>query len=151
MKRIALVALLVLSSVPAAAGSLFPNAKPCFIAGNAGYQLSDAAAAGTIIVRIDNAAAQPSLRMQLVDDASSADFVLIDDADTIDACKGLAAIKTLRLDPAAARADLTVTLSREPGDYKIFVRSTVYTDEDAAALFAVIFKGGAGREFARRN
>ena len=60
MKRTALIALLVLSSVPAAAGSLFPKAKPCFIAGNAGYQLSDAAAAGTIIVRIDNAAAQPA-------------------------------------------------------------------------------------------
>ena len=150
MKRIALVALLVLLSVPATAGSLFPDAKPCFIAGNAGYQISDSAA-GAIIVRIDNAAAQPNLRMQLVDDAGSADFVLVDDADTIDACKGIAAIKTIRLDPAAAHADLTVSLSREPADFKIFVRSDVYTEQDAAALFAVIWKGSSGREFARRN
>src|ERR1043165_5511656 len=111
MKSIAFVALLVLTSVPAAAGP-FSQAKPCFIAGSAGYQISESASAA-IIVRIDNAATAPNLRMQLVDDAGAADFVLVDD-DSVDACKGLAVIKNIRLDPAAARADLTVSLSREP-------------------------------------
>jgi hypothetical protein len=157
MTRIHIVSLLVLSvAVPAAtAGSFFgSSAKPCFIAGNAGYELSGSASAN-YTVRIDNAAARPNLRLQLVDDPTAADFVLVDDGDAADACKAATAIKSIRIDPTAANADLTVTLSRTAADYKIFVRSAHYTEQDAAALFAVIWqsshKTAASREFAERH
>ena len=52
-------------------------------------------------MRIDNTAASPSLRMQVVDDPAAADFVLVDDGDAADACKAATAIKSIRLDPAA--------------------------------------------------
>jgi hypothetical protein len=137
LKRTHIAALLVLIvAVPAAtAGSFFSsNAKPCFIADAAGYRISDSASAN-FTVRIDNTAAAPNLRMQLVDDP--------------------AAVKSIRLDPAASNADLTVTLSREPADYKIYVRSAGFSEQDAAALFAVFWqearKTGSGREFAARN
>ena len=104
-------------------------------------------------MRIDNAAAQPDLRMQLIDDAALADFVLVDDGDST-ACTG--AVRSIRLDSAAAKADLTVSLSRAPADYKIYVRSAGFSQQDAAALFAVLWQAarmtaGSGREFAARN
>ena len=45
-----------------------------FIAGSAGYRLSDANSANHII-RIDNAATKAALRMQLVDNPAQADFM----------------------------------------------------------------------------
>jgi hypothetical protein len=35
---------------------------------------------------------------------------------------------------------MTVALSREPADYKIYVRSATFSQQDAAALFAVIWQ-----------
>ena len=94
--------------------------------------------------------------MQLVDDSAAADFVLIDDGDAVNACTGLTAIQSIRLDPAAVNADLTVSLSRAPAAYKIYVRSASFSQQGAAALFAVIWQttrktADSGREFAARN
>ena len=125
MKPTHIAALLVLVvAVPAAAaGSLFSsNAKPCFIAGASGYQIS-ASASADVTARIVSTTAKPSLRMQLVDDSSAADFVLVDDSDTVNACTDAAAVQSIRIDPNARNADLTVVLSRQPADYKIYVRS----------------------------
>jgi hypothetical protein len=143
--------------LPAAnAGSFFASsAKSCFIAGASGYRISEDASAD-FTVRIDNTAAQPNLRMQLVDDSAAADFVLVDDGDAVNACTGAAAIQSIRLDPAAVNADLTVSLSRATASYKIYVRSASFSQQDAAALFAVIWQtarktADSGREFAARN
>jgi len=157
MRRTHIAALLVvIVAVPAAAaGSFFSSAaRTCFAAGNIGYRFSDSAPAN-LTVRIAGAAERPNLRVQLVEDAAIADFVLVDDAATRDACAGLAAIENIRIDPAARDADLTLALSREPADYKIYVRSAAFSEQDAAALFAAIWKNshraGFGREFAARN
>lgn len=152
---IALMALIV--AVPAAtAGTLFSSsrAKPCFIAGSIAYELSGAASA-THTVRIDNAAVKPDLRMQLVDNPAQADFVLVDDADAANACGTGTKIESIRVDAAAANPELTVTLSNRPADYKIYLHSTHYSEQDAAALFAVIWqkagRTGSLRSFANRN
>jgi hypothetical protein len=157
MKRTHIAALLVLVvAVPAAAASSFfsSTAKPCFAAGASGYRFSNSPAAD-FTVRIGSAAVNPSLRMQLVDDPAGADFVLLDDSSTTNACADVSAIKSIRIDPAARAADLTVVLSHQPADYKIFVRSAGFSEQDAAALFAVIWKSarmaGSGRRFAARN
>jgi hypothetical protein len=145
MKRTHIISLLALIVVvPAAtAGSFFSstakNAKPCFSAGNAGYQLSGSAAAD-YTVRIDNSAQAPSLRMQIVKDPDAADFVLIDDGDSDEACGANTAVRSIRLDPQAAKPDLTVALSQADAQYKIYVQSAHYTEQDAAALFAVIWQ-----------
>lgn len=148
MRRTQLIALMALIvAVPVAtAGGYFGSgntsaAKPCFIAGNAGYRLSSAKSANHVI-RIDNAAVKPALRMQLVDDPAQADFVLVDDADNAGTCATASRIESIRLDPAAARPELTVTLTHAPAEYKIFVRSAHFTGEDAAALFAVMWHKG---------
>jgi hypothetical protein len=158
MTRTHIATLMVLAAaIPAAtAGSFFtPSDKPCVIAGAAGYRISDSTAAD-FTVRIDNTAAQPDLRMQLVDDSAAADFVLVDDGDADNACTGATAVKSIRLDPSALHASLTVSLSRAPADYKIYVRSASFSQQDAAALFAAIWQtarntAGSGREFAARD
>jgi hypothetical protein len=152
MKRVRLVALLLLAvATPGSAGSLFSSgAKPCFVSGEAGYQISEATDAD-FTVRVDETAAHPSLRMQLVDDAALADFVLVDDANTAASCSELRAVQSIHVDGAAADADVTVALSRQPADLKIFVRSAVYSAADAAALFAVIWKGAGKRVVAHRD
>jgi hypothetical protein len=156
MTRTHIVSLLALIvAIPATAGSFFSSsARPCFVADTTGYEIS-AGASANFTVRIDNTAASPSLRMQLVDDPATADFVLVDDGDAAAACKAAGAIKSIRIDPAAANADLTVALSQQPADYRIYVRSAHFTAQDAAALFAVIWqnarKTGSGREFAARH
>jgi len=153
MKRTHAAALLaLLVAIPAAtAGSLFArNEKPCFAAGDAAYRISDGATAD-VTVRIDNAAAHPDLRMQLTDDAASADFVLVDDAEANNACRGT--VQSIRVDPAAHHPDLTVALSRAPAAYKIYVRSAGFSREDAAALFAVLWRnaGKTARQVAARD
>jgi hypothetical protein len=154
----------LIAAVPAAtAGSLLspPDGKPCFIAGDTGYVLSDAksdtksdAISATHIVRIDNAATRPSLRMQLVNNPAQADFMLVDDGRADRTCASAATIDSIRLDAKAARPQLTVTLSRAPADLKIYVRSAYYTEQDAAALFAVMWHKanatGSIRSFAKK-
>jgi fructose-specific component phosphotransferase system IIB-like protein len=150
MRRIPIVSLLALAAlVPGvAAMSHFSadgkvtSAKPCFVSGNAGYQFS--ASNARHIVRIDNTAAKPQLRMQLVDDPAAADFVLVDDSDATMACTGVTVVEIINIDAAAQNPDLTVAVSREPADYKIYLHSDVYTEQDAAALAAVIWQN-AGR------
>jgi hypothetical protein len=142
MKRTHIIALVVLAAaIPAtAAGSFFKSdAQRCFSAGSAGYLIADHGSAN-YTVRIDNAAPHPKLRMQLVNDPLRADFVLIDDSGEAGACAGVSTIKSIRVDPAARQPDMTVALSREPADYKIYVRSATFSQQDAAALFAVIWQ-----------
>ena len=109
-----------------------------------------AVTAADYTVRIDNAAPGPNLRLQMVDDPAAADFVLVDDGDAAEACKG-AAIKTIRIDATAAEPDVTVALTRTAADYKVFLKSSNFTEQDAAALFAVIWrsarKPGTGLAF----
>ena len=158
MQRAHFISLMaVVIAIPAAtAASSFLSSdatadKPCFAAGNAAYEVSRGASAD-YTVRIDNTAVSPSLRMQIVDDPAAADFVLVDEDDAAQVCKEAASIKTIRIDAAAAAPDVTVSMTRSAADYKVFVKSATFTDEDAAALFAVIWrntrKTGAGLAFA---
>jgi hypothetical protein len=135
--------------IPAVAGGAYyslggrvASEKPCFVAGNAGYKFSTAGNARHI-VRIDNQAAKPHLRLQLVDDPAAADFVLVDDSDATATCKGVSVVESIHLDPAAAKPDLILSVSREPADYKIYLHSDNYNEQDAAALAAVIWQNAS--------
>jgi hypothetical protein len=116
--------------------------KPCFIAGNAGYVLASSGSARHV-VRIDNDATKPHLRMQFVNDPAAADFVLVDDSDASIACKGVSVVESILIDPAAAKPDLLIAVSRQPADYKIYLHSDNYDEQDAAALAAVIWQNAS--------
>jgi hypothetical protein len=88
-------------------------------------------------VRLDPAAATPDIRIQIVDSADAADFVFVDDGDAPPTCqhKG-AAVKTVKIDAAAADLTAAITADAALADYRIYVRSRWITPETAAALFA---------------
>ena len=159
MNRIAIAAVLgLVAAVPAAGARVYfakgPQQPPCFAAAGGAYRIADSTAAD-YTVRIDNGAANPSLQMQIVDDPAIADFVLVDDSDGADACRAAPAIRSVRVDPAAQAPDVTIAVSHAPSDIKIYVKSASFTEQEAAALFAVVWKDGrrnvAGRRIAARN
>jgi hypothetical protein len=145
-------------AVSAAAGSSFfagQNVDPCFITGSAGYRIADHGPA-RYTVRIDNAAPHPGLRLQVVDDPGKADFLLIDDNGSAGSCRDAATVNNIRINGGVADADLTVALSRAPAEHKIYVRSASFSERDAAALFAVMWRNaqtgaGAGGKIATRD
>lgn len=147
LRIVAIVAAIVAVPLAAAANlhlTTAPSAPPCFAYANGAYRITDNSAAN-VIVRIDNAAARPTLRLQVVNDPAIADFVVVDEQDHADACITTGSTKTVRIDPAAAVPDMTVALARETDTadsaaIKIYVNSATYSDQDAAALYAAIWQ-----------
>jgi len=154
MNRITIAGLLAaVLAVPAGAAGFYlsksPPPLPCFAAASGAYRMTDSAVAN-VTVHIDNSAPSPSLRLQVVDDPAIADFVVVDDNDGADACVATDATRTVRIDPAAQVPDMTIALSHAQSDFKladtgnagikIYVKSATFSEQDAAALYAAIWK-----------
>ena len=88
--------------------------------------------------------------MQLVDRAEIADFVLVDDFSGKEPapCRSSTPIQTVTLDADTAKPDVTVNLSADAAaaDYKIYVHSVRFSQQDAAALLAAMWKTDQRRE-----
>jgi hypothetical protein len=143
-------------ALPAAAHSAFaPKDAACFASGAATYQIANDAASPDFRIRIDGDAPSPDLRMRLVDRPEIADFVLVDDfsAGQTGACRSSTRIKTVKLDAETASPDVTVTLSAGAGkaDYTLYVHSVRFSQQDAAALLAALWKAEKRRELAART
>lgn len=139
-------------AVPAAAHSTFAPTKEslCFASGATTYQIARNATTPDYRIKIADASPHPDLRMQLVDRAEMADFVLVDDFSGKEqtACRSTTPIRTVTLDSGPAAPDVTVQLSADPAtsDYKIYVHSVRFSQQDAAALLAAMWKAGQQRE-----
>jgi len=146
-------------AVPAAAYAMkaapaTPKQAPCFASGASTYQIVANAAAPDYRIRIDAEAIRPDLRMQLVDRAENADFVLVDDfsGNESNTCKSSTPIRTVSLDSAAGKPDVTVHLSADAkgADYRLYVHSARFSQQDAAALLAAMWKADRRRQIAAR-
>jgi hypothetical protein len=85
--------------------------------------------------------------MRLVDRPEIADFVLVDDFSAGSGpCRSATRIQTVRIDAEAP--DVTVALSAGAGraDYTLYVHSVRFSQQDAAALLAAIWKAEKRRE-----
>jgi hypothetical protein len=156
MRRTHILAVLALAAaVPAAAaaaGSFFstsfaPPDGPCFVSGQTGYRLSSATRAD-YTVRV--APADADLVVELVNDPTAADFILIDDNSDIRSCERASAVRTVRLGSAGADADLTIAVTSEPGmgHLRVYAQAAGVSAQDAAALFAVAWKAPRKRQAA---
>jgi hypothetical protein len=138
-------------AVPAAAHSTFaPRTDDrCFNSGAASYRIESRAQAPDYRVRIASNAPSADLRMQLVDSPEIADFVLVDDFSAGDPapCRSAGPVRTVTLDGEVS-PDITVNLSAEndSADYRIYVHSVRYSQRDAAALLAAMWKADQRRE-----
>ena len=136
----AVVALLMVVGIPAAAKTLIRPAEKCFAADTTVYRFA-AASDRAMTVRVGGDVQAPDISIRLTDSPELADFILIDDQENAAACRrGPRTPSTaIRLD-ASGQPDLRVGLSDQPayGDYRIYVRSTMFSTEEAAALFAAM-------------
>jgi hypothetical protein len=141
-------------AVPAAAYAMkaVPKQPICFASGASTYQIVTNVTAPDYRIRIDAEAARPDLKMQLVDRPEHADFVLVDDFSSSEprTCKSSTPIRTVTLDAAAGLPDVTVKLSADAkgADYKLYVHSARFSQEDAAALLAAMWKADQRRAVA---
>jgi hypothetical protein len=143
--------LLTVIAVPAAAHSMFaPKQSQCFASGAATYQIASGAPSPDFRIRIESDAARPDLRMRLVDRAELADFVLVDDFSGQEPapCRSSTPIQTVALSSGDTPADVTVKLTADTGaaDYKIYVHSVRYSQQDAAALLAAMWMADRRRD-----
>jgi hypothetical protein len=129
-----------------------PKQPLCFASGASTYQIVATATAPDYRIRIDAEAARPDLRMQLVDRAENADFVLVDDfsGDEPRTCRSSTPIRTVTLDTATGKPDVTVQLSADAkgADYRLYVHSARFSQQDAAALLAAMWKADQHRQVA---
>ena len=153
MNRIQKTLILVAAvALPAAAHSTFAPTREtlCFASGATTYQIARNAPAPDFRIKIADTSAKPDLRMRLVDNAEQADFVLVDDfsAGEQAPCRSSTPLRTVALDAGTAKPDVTVTLSADAAlsDYQIYVHSVRFSQQDAAALHAAMWKSDQRRE-----
>jgi hypothetical protein len=151
-KTLVLVALV---ATPVAAHSMFATTDNlCFASGASTYKLSPKASSPDFRVRFDNGAAQPDLRIRLVDSAEIADFALADDFSGADSspCQPSTPIKTIAIDRDGNDPAIVVAMAAEMThpDYRIYVHSARYSHQDVAALMAAMWKARQRRELAAR-
>jgi len=122
----------------------------CFASGSATYRIAPDAAAPDFRIRIATDTTRPDLRMQLVDRPEAADFVLVDDfgSSAPMPCRSTTPVRTVALDAGEMTPDVTVKLSADnsEADYRIYVHSLRYSQHDAAALLAAMWKTDRQRE-----
>ena len=78
-----------------------------------------------------------TVRVQIVDSPEAADFAVIDDVDTQDneSCGVAGAAEYVSIIATGIKSDPVIYLSHdEGGDYRIYVRSKSFSEQEAAAL-----------------
>jgi hypothetical protein len=146
--------ILAMLAVPAGAHTfLAAPATLCFTNGLASYRISTRVTAPDYRVKIENKAARPDLRIAIVDTPDTADFVLVDDFAGIEssACAESTA-KTIKVGPSERAPDMTISLERDAAnpDYRLYVYSARFSNDQAAALLAVMSKRVATAKLAQR-
>jgi hypothetical protein len=139
------------SAVPLVLAGLFahsellPGPQPCIEAGGSSLQIAEAPWHADLQVTFTEVPAAATVRVQIVESAETADFVMVDGADSAEAnaCAGAPRFVAISAYPVASAP--VIYLSTDGGaDYKIFVRSKTFSLREAAAL-VVGANGGRAR------
>lgn len=126
-----------------AGNELVPSAQPCIALSGISLQIATGPWQSQLRVSFTDDPAAATVRVQLVDRADIADFVVTDDIDTADAesCGATNQPKFVGITTHATATEPVIYLSQDGGaDYRIFVQSRTFSAHDAAALVV-----GAGR------
>lgn len=120
-----------------ARGGLLPGPHPCIAISDTSVQISDVPWHADLHVAFTDDPAAATVRVQISDSAETADFVVVDDADSAErgACEASAATRFVAVSVNPASGAPVIYLTPDgPADYRIFVRSKTFTLRDAAAL-----------------
>jgi hypothetical protein len=120
-----------------ARGDFVSGTHPCIATGATSLQLASLPWQAQSHVSFTDDPARATVRVQVVDNAESADFAVLDDVDTTepDACSVTAATRFIGIADTSSGSEPVIYLSASSNaDYRIFVKSRSFTARDAAAL-----------------
>jgi hypothetical protein len=120
-----------------ARGELLPGPRPCIETGGISVQIATAPWHADLHVGFTDDPATATVRVQIVENVETADFVVVDDADSTDAnaCEANPAMRLVAVAAYPSASQPIIYLSRDGGaDYRIFVSSKTFSARDAAAL-----------------
>jgi hypothetical protein len=120
-----------------AGGELLPGTQPCISVGNTSLQIATTPWQSQLHVSFTDDPAAATVRVQLVERADIADFVVIDDMSTpdSDSCTVTRDTRFISIADHTSPAEPIIYLSSDGGaDYRIFVQSRTFTAREAAAL-----------------
>ncbi len=116
----------------------FAGPRPCVAVGSDSLQIASLPFHADLHVAFTDDPALATVRVALSDDAASADFAVIDDADTVEegSCEATPTTQFIAISAQPTSKAPVIYLSRDggPADYHIFVRSKHLTAREAAAL-----------------
>jgi hypothetical protein len=128
----------------------FGSPRPCLAVGSDSLQIADLPFTADLHVAFTDDPALATVRVAISDDATSADFAVIDDAEDADdgSCEATPATRFVAISARPTSKAPVIYLSRNggPADYRIFVRSRRLTDREAAAL--IVEAHGSPRQLA---
>ncbi|HEV7603248.1 MAG TPA: hypothetical protein VGO49_23715 [Bradyrhizobium sp.] len=130
-----------------ARSEFLPGPRPCIETGAMSVQIATAPWHADLHVGFTDNPAAATVRVQIVENAETADFAVVDDVDSADAnaCEANPAMRLVAVAVYPSASQPIIYLSRDGGaDYRIFVRSKTFSARDAAALI-VGANGGHAR------
>ena len=120
-----------------ARGELFGGPRPCIEVAGTTVQIAALSWQADLHVGFTSDPAHATVRVQISDNAETADFTVIDDVGTAEAgaCESGAPPRLIAISRQPSETDPVIYLSRDgPADYRIFVSSKSFSLLDAAAL-----------------
>jgi hypothetical protein len=142
--RILVSAIPLLAVAVVAHGRLLPGPHPCIAVAGTSVQIADLPWRAQLHVGFTEDPALATVRVSISDNAEAADFVMTDDIETADAgtCPASAATTLVAISAQTSGDMPLIFLSSDgPADYRIFVRSSSFSDRDAAALIVGAYGG----------
>lgn len=130
-----------------ARSALWSSSHPCIATSNISVEIAPLPWHADLHVAFTDDPAAATVRVQIAEDAETADFAFVDDNDAAEAsaCEASPA-HAVAIEDAdmVLRGTPVIYLTQDgPADYRIYVRSKTFTQRDAAAL--VVGAGIAGR------
>jgi hypothetical protein len=120
-----------------ARGEFPAGPRPCIAVGETSVRMASISWQAQQRVSFTADPARATVRVQIAENADAADFTVIDDIDTADsgACETTAPPQLVAISRNPSASEPVIYLSAEsPADYRIFVRSRIFSTRDAAAL-----------------
>lgn len=125
---------------------LFASVHPCIATAETSVEIAPMPWQAQRHVSFTSDPTEATVRVQIVDSPETADFAVVDDAETDEAgaCNGAGPTELVGITEQSAATPTVIYLSREgAADYHIFVQSKAFSLQEAAAL---VVSARAGRQ-----
>ena len=127
----------LLAAAVLARGEIGSVSHPCIALGDTSVELTSLFWTAGVHVAFTEDPARATVRVQITDDADTADFAVVDDGlgSEPDSCQVNSSTRLVSIAAQPVDGGQVIYLSDEgPADYRIYVRSKSFSQREAAAL-----------------